>query len=84
MHGFCLATEELRWQFVEGVVVVARGFGDEHIGSEQLHLGSHVVNRQCPFAIGQLCVLLRDLHVVHEVDIRLLRKRERAALHVQR
>ena len=81
----CLALEQLVGQIVEGIVVVARRLGDKQVAYHlvDVYLGGEVVYRQRPFAIGQLGVFLRNLHVSHEVYVGALRQSERAFLDVQ-
>ena len=80
-----LALEQLVRQIVEGIVVVARCLGDEQVAYHlvDVYLGGEVVDRQCPFAVGQFCIFLRNLHVSHEVYVSTLRQSERAFLYMQ-
>ena len=80
-----LALEQLVGQIVEGIVVVARSLSDKQVAYHlvDVYLGGEVVNRKRPFAIGQFCIFLRNLHVSHEVYVSTLRQSERAFLYMQ-
>ena len=66
-----LTLEELLRQRVEGIVGEACGANDDGLGDELRHLqlDNHVVDGECPLAIGQARVFLLHLQVLDEVHI---------------
>ena len=84
LHLLGLTLEELFGQRVESIVGESRGayYGSLLDKRGELYLSHHVVNGEHPRAVGQLCELLHNLHVLHEVDVTLLRDGQFAPLHL--
>ena len=81
-HLLLLTLEELWREGVEGVVGEARVTDDGKLLQEAGHdeLSEHIVDGEGPRAVGQLCELLYNLHVLDKVDVALLGDGELAAL----
>ena len=85
-HLLLDASEQLLGYRVEGVVVQSGCTADDDATHEtqQAQLCYHVVLCEHPLAVGHTLILLLHLHVLHEVDVTLLRDGELALSDVQR
>ena len=83
-HIFLFAFEELFGQLIESIVCEACVTYDNDFMEEtcNLHLHDHVINREYPFAIGQLGKFLIDTKVFYEIDVATPRNGQLATFHL--